>query len=402
MYNYFMTEKLIRIANDWGVVRREKTLSEIAQKIEAYLIWKVDIEDGDLPEVEININLLKRLGLKRHDLDAKIQDVAEELLTYVIHYIKPNGQWAKTTLCSSFEQVDDGYKVRMDKALKPFFLELKMYSQFSVNPLLSVGKSIYSHDLYKFLRTKLYAGKFKGWTRISIEELKWILGCSKSYSRWDNFQKSALRPAIKEICETTDISITYRAESGAKGKAKKNIFFEIKKQEYQGLLFDLNDNPVDYQIEPLPTEILNICHKLTFKPLGKSEELLRNALENNSAEVVLFALENIQHDWKEADDSTRGGIVHRVLNSYLRRSKAEISQKKELEQKLQDKEMAEAAFNAKKAKEDDLAKEYAQKHKRALYDKLPADMKQFYTFDHPHIINLLSGLALDELNKQKS
>ena len=82
-----MNEKLIRIANDWAIVRREKQLTDIARKIEAYLIWKVEFDSGDLPEVTINTDILMRCGLTRHDLDSKIQEVAEELLTYVIHYI---------------------------------------------------------------------------------------------------------------------------------------------------------------------------------------------------------------------------------------------------------------------------------------------------------------------------
>ena len=217
-----MTEKLIRIANDWAIVRREEQLSEIAKKIEAYLIWKVEFNDHELPEVEISTDLLMRCGLKRHDLDAKIQVVAEELLKYIVHYIKPNGEWGKTTLCSSFYQSGDGYVVRMDRALKPFFLELKKnFAQFSIHPLLALGRSSYSHHLYQYLKTKIHAGSFKAWTRISIEDLKGILGCLNEYSRWESFQRRVLKPALKEISEETDLLVTYKAESGPKGKAKK-------------------------------------------------------------------------------------------------------------------------------------------------------------------------------------
>ena len=392
-----MAEKLIRIANDWALVRREKQLTDIARKIEAYLIWKVEFDSGDLPEVTINTDILMRCGLTRHDLDSKIQEVAEELLTYVIHYIQPDGDWGKTTLCSNFRKSGDNYIVRMDKALEPFFLELKKnFAQLSIHPLLALGRSSYSHHLYQYLRTKIHAGNFRAWTRIRIEDLKGLLGCLGGYEKWYEFKRWVLNPAIKEISEETDIWVTYKAESGPKGKGKKNIVFEIHQQEYQGILFDLNDNPVDYRTEPLPTEILDICHKLTFRPVGKSEDLLRNALEKHSAEVLLCALNNIQTDWKEADDATRGGIVHRVLNSYLRRAKMEVARKADLEEKLQDREMAEGAFKAEKAKYERLAKEYTQNHKRELYDSLDETTKRMFSYEDCPIM-LLEGVAFDIL-----
>ena len=224
--------------------------------------------------------------------------------------------------------------------------------------------------------------------------MKGLLGCLKEYSRWADFQKRVLKPAIKEISEETDLLVTYKAESGPKGKAKKNIVFEIHQQEYQGILFDLNDNPVDYRTEPLPTEILDICHKLTFRPVGKSEDLLRNALEKHSAEVLICALRNIQEDWKEADDATRGGVVHRVLNAYLRRARVEVARQADLEEKLQDKEVAEAAFMAEKAKRDRLAKEYAEENRKKVYDSLDESLKQIYSFESCPI-QFLSAKALE-------
>ena len=397
-----MNEKLIRIANDWAIVRREKQLTDIARKIEAYLIWKVEFDSGDLPEVTINTDILMRCGLTRHDLDSKIQEVAEELLTYVIHYIQPDGDWGKTTLCSNFRKSGDNYIVRMDKALEPFFLELKKnFAQLSIHPLLALGRSSYSHHLYQYLRTKIHAGNFRAWCRIKIEDLKGLLGCLGGYEKWYEFKRWVLNPAIKEISEETDIWVTYKAESGPKGKAKKSIVFEIHQQEYQGILFDLNDNPLDYRTEPLPTEIMDICHKLTFRPIGKSEDLLRNALEKHSAEVLLCALNNIQEDWKEADDATRGGIVHRVLSSYLRRAKIEVARKADLEEKLQDRDMAEAALMAEKSKFDRLAKEYAKDHREKLYNSLDEINKSFYSLDSCPAA-LLEGLALDLIREGKN
>lgn len=391
------TEKLIRIANDWAIVRREKQLSDIARKIEAYLIWKVEFDSDDLPEVNIDTALLMRCGLDRHDLDAKIQDVAEELLTYVIHYIQPDGHWGKTTLCSSFRQTDDGYTVRMDRDLKPFFVELKKnFAQFSIHPLLALGKSGYSHHLYQYLKTKIHAGKTNAWCRIKIEDIKGLLGCSGEYGKWYEFQRRVLRPAVIEISEETDLHISYKAESGPKGKAKKSILFEIHQQEYQGILFDLNDNPVYDSDKPLPPSILNVCQKLTFKPLGRSEEILQQAIKVHSEIILLSALQSIQEDWKEASDNTRGGIVHRVLPAYLRRAKYNWERKLDWEEKIQDKEIAEVAFQAEKDKCDRHAKEYVEKNRRELYDSLDANLKSLYNFEScPE--QFLQGLALDVL-----
>ena len=395
-----MNEKLIRIANDWAIVRREKQLTDIARKIEAYLIWKVDFDSDDLPEVTINTDILMRCGLTRHDLDAKIQEVAEELLTYVIHYIQPDGDWGKTTLCSNFRKSGDNYIVRMDKALEPFFLELKKnFAQLSIHPLLALGRSSYSHHLYQYLRTKIHAGKLSAWSRITIEDLKGLLGCMGEYERWSNFNSWVLRPAIKEISEETDLFVTYKAESGPKGKAKKTVVFEIHQQEYQGILFDLNDNPVDYvPNQSLPTPVLDACNMLTFKPHGKSKELLLKAMVDFSESILVSSLNSIQDDWKSASDDVRGGIVHRLLPAYLRRTAENENRLKEFERKLEDAELAQMTLNAEKAKYDRLAKEYALSHKRELYDSLDKYTRGLFDFEGCPV-PLLEGLALDIIRK---
>jgi hypothetical protein len=398
-----MNEKLIRIANDWAIVRREKQLTDIARKIEAYIIWKVKFDDDELPEVIINNNILMRCGLTRHDLDAKIQEVAEELLTYVIHYIQPNGMWGKTTLCSRFEQVAEGYRVRMDKALEPFFLELKKnFAQFSIHPLLALGKSSYSHHLYQYLRTKIHAGKLRAWCRVTIEDLKGLLGCLGEYPRWESFQRRVLRPAIKEISEETDLLVTYKAESGPKGKAKRTVVFDIHQQKYQGILFDLNDNPVDYiPNKSLPSSVLEVCNTLTFKPLGRSMQLLLEAIDEYSEDVLVKSLKDIQRDWKEAPDNMRGGLVHKLLTSYLQRSKSEYERKIEWEEKIQDKEIALVAFQAEKEKVDRQAKDYVEMNRRKLYELLDANLKSLYSFeDCPE--QFLQGLAFDFLKKNEA
>jgi len=391
-----MSEKLIRIANDWAIVRREKQLTNIARKIEAYLIWKVEFDSDDLPEVMINTDILMRCGLTRHDLDARIQEVAEELLTYVIHYIQPDGDWGKTTLCSNFRKSGDNYIVRMDKALEPFFLELKKnFAQLSIHPLLALGRSSYSHHLYQYLRTKIHAGNLMAWCRITIEDLKGLLGCMGEYERWSNFNSWVLKPAIKEISSETDLFVTYKAESGPKGKAKKTVVFEIHQQEYQGILFDLNDNPVDYvPSQPLPESVIEACKNLTFKPHGKSKELLIKSLIEFSEPILVGALNNLQDDWKEATDEVRGGIVHKLLPSYLRREKEDFERRLEWEERLQDKEIAKGAFLAEKAKLDRLAKEYTKDHREELYNSLDENNKKLYSLDSCPAI-LLEGVAFD-------
>jgi hypothetical protein len=398
-----MNEKLIRIANDWAIVRREKQLTDIARKIEAYIIWKVKFDDTELPEVIINNDILMRCGLTRHDLDTKIQEVAEELLTYVIHYIKPDGKWGKTTLCSRFEQIEEGYRIRMDKALEPFFLEFKKnFAQFSIHPLLALGRSCYSHHLYQYLRTKIHSGNLKAWCRISIEDLKGLLGCIDEYNAWQDFKKRVLNPAMKEISKETDLRVNYRAESGPKGKAKKTVVFEIYQQEYQGILFDLNDNPIDYvPNQSLPTSVLDACSLLTFKPHGKSKELLLRAIADFSEISLVEALNNIQEDWKSASDEVRGGIVHKLMPSYLRRSKNEYERKLEWEEKIEDQEIASVAFQAEKAKLDRLAKEYVLENKRALYDSLDGALKSMFDFESCPV-QFLEGLALDFLKTNEA
>ena len=149
----------------------------------------------------------------------------------------------------------------------------------------------------------------------------------------------------------------------------------------------------------MPTSVLDACSLLTFKPHGKSKELLLKAIADFSEISLVEALNNIQEDWKSASDEVRGGIVHKLLPSYLRRAKSDLERKLEWEDRIQDKEVAEGAFLAEKAKLDRLAKEYVIKNRKDLYDMLDSQYKASYSIEtcpDP----FLAGLALDILRSQ--
>jgi len=98
----------------------------------------------------------------------------------------------------------------------------KGFTILDINYLLNF-KSIYSVRLYEILKQYEKLKKRK----VNIDDLKFLLGIEDKYSRYYNFKKRALEPAIADINKNTDIYIEY--EEVKNGKSVENLIFTISK-----------------------------------------------------------------------------------------------------------------------------------------------------------------------------
>ncbi len=97
--------------------------------------------------------------------------------------------------------------------------------------------------------------------------------------------------------------------------------------------------------------------------------------------------------------TNKAGLYRLRINRYIERVLEDRQRRDDLEKTLLDKDVAEAAFNAEKAKWDKKAKEYADLHKNDLYDQLDDVSKSMFNIDDCPMA-MLEGIALDILKKK--
>jgi hypothetical protein len=89
-------------------------------------------------------------------------------------------------------------------------------------------KSKYAKALYPVLQQY----KFTGIVKISIEQLKHILGAEKRYLRFDHFKERVLDPAIKEL-QATFPNLNYSLMKNGNRYEKITFTFKPEERQYQ-------------------------------------------------------------------------------------------------------------------------------------------------------------------------
>jgi len=123
---------------------------------------------------------------------------------------------------AEYKEGDSFIEVQFHPDLKPYLLELKQ--RFTKIPLKQVLqlRSKYAIRLYELL--KRYEDT--GFRADYLPELREKLGVEKGeYSRFFDFERFVLKPAIKEINEKTDIKVNYKKRKT--GRRITHIEFEI-------------------------------------------------------------------------------------------------------------------------------------------------------------------------------
>jgi plasmid replication initiation protein len=111
-------------------------------------------------------------------------------------------------------------KIRLDKDMKPFLLELKeRFTMYSLYYTLAM-KSKYSVRMYELFKSYQY----KYTCEFEIEELKNIL-LAENYVAFKDFRIKVIEIAVKEINEYSDIFVKYEFEK--KGRKFHKVIFKI-------------------------------------------------------------------------------------------------------------------------------------------------------------------------------
>ena len=111
--------------------------------------------------------------------------------------------------------------------MMPYLLHLvgsdSFYTQYNLEMILPM-KSQYSPRLYELLKS--YQKNNKEWF-FDIDDLKHSLSC-QNYTRFPDFRRYVLEPAVEEINKYTDINIAYDTEKQGRRVARV-IFYMANK-----------------------------------------------------------------------------------------------------------------------------------------------------------------------------
>lgn len=212
------------------ITKSRFSLSLQQQRIILFMISKINPFDEDFHELEFDIKDFCRaccidgkngkyyITLKEH-----IKNIADKSI-----WIKlPNG---KETLLRWIEKpyIDEKkgtIRLRMDRDMKPFLLDLKKnFTEYELIFTLYF-KSKYTIRLYEYIRA-IHGNRQRDFAEItlSIDELKDKIDAN-TYTEFFDFNRRVLKPTVKEINEHSDMYIDY--ELLKHGKKVSAIRFTI-------------------------------------------------------------------------------------------------------------------------------------------------------------------------------
>ena len=205
---YEESQQIVRKSND--LIRKTRyNLTATEMKIVIYLISKLVATDKEIRKVNINIKdfcALINVQTNGREYEAIKQSV-RTLRDKSYWLTMPNGdELLFSWIDFSYIQKRNGnIEITLSKSLEPFLLQLRgNYTAYPFREILSLSGK-HSIRLYEYLRSFLY----KGYARVSIQELKKILNIENKYKDWRDLKKTVIDPSIHEIRMKTFLDVSY-------------------------------------------------------------------------------------------------------------------------------------------------------------------------------------------------
>ena len=227
--------------NRLAEARYELTTRE--QKLVLYVISMIEPEDESFKLYKINVKHFANLsGLDSNALYNELRDVALQIKSkplVIQGHLEPGDPNPTELITSWFADVviqanGDGYfGVSISERLKPYLLQVKReFFKYRLAYVLHL-RSGYAIRLYQWAKRWQYSIK----RRITIDELRVVMGTIELTPKgsikktllalYKDFKKRALLPAVTEINEKTDISVSF-VENKLKGsKTVESLTFTI-------------------------------------------------------------------------------------------------------------------------------------------------------------------------------
>ena len=232
------------VKQDYKLINAKYKLNTSEIKFIMAVIAQINMNDKSLEEYEIKVSELEE-KLQTEQNETRLKQFAKKLLSKPFE-IQTNTGWIVLNWFSKIEYIrgQSKFKVRIDKALRPYLLDLKeRFVKYNLKYILPLTSN-YSIRLYQLLK------EYEKLTRrtFTLQELQELLQVPKSYTKkYNDFKKKVLKVAERELIEHCDIFFEF--EEIKKGRKVNEILFRIKKNisniqktTTQKALFDVPDN----------------------------------------------------------------------------------------------------------------------------------------------------------------
>ncbi|TWT26565.1 replication initiation protein [Planomicrobium sp. CPCC 101110] len=219
--NYLVAQR-----NDLIEARHTNPLSVREQKIVLTMVSMIQPTDEDFKDYRISVKeFSEMLGLEGSAKYTELKEITKDLMSKSIEIPRADGGWLFANWISSAEyQKGEGIiDLSFSPKLKPYLLQLKnTFTTYRLSNILSL-KSTYSIRLYELMKKWQHLGKWS----CTIENFREKMGVeSKKYPRYANLKARVLNPALEEVNEKTDLSISIKELK--KGRSVVGIEFIIR------------------------------------------------------------------------------------------------------------------------------------------------------------------------------
>lgn len=390
-----MKKDLAHYRNDYPLLQRSKPLSPKAATLEALVISKITPDDSGKPaQVLIDKDTLARYGIcdvvNEHFI-RDLESLKTQLLTYEVELpFDAAYKYRWRTLISQFDILaTDDLRIGVDPDLAPYLVDLQKH--FTICDVVEIAtlSNQYSKKLYMLLKTVEY----KSGGRFTFDEIKDSLGITnvKTYRTFKVFNDKIFKSSIKEINDQSDIHIEWSPVRASRRIVA--IEFKITKNPLHQLKLPMVEEITD----EIPHEIRAFLDSYGFN----DDNFIEQFLNKYGAKTILDATKLFDKRMSNTSIKNKAGLYRLRIHRYIVEVISEEERKRDLIEKLQDQEIAEAALMAEKAKFDRLAKEYAKENREELYNSLDEINKSFYSLDSCPAA-LLEGIALDIIRESKN
>jgi plasmid replication initiation protein len=210
------------------LVQAKMPLTKLEHRVVAMLISQLDRGDEEFGFQKLHIRNLKKTSEQKElgSLYQRAEKICSSLLEKKLE-IKTEEDGKRVydgiSLMNRCKYKEgDGYiEAKFNEEMKPYLLQLKrrftMYDAGYYVPL----RSTHSMRIYELLKMREGVSVL----RISVEELRDILGLQDKYEYFSHLEHHVIRKAQEEVDEKTDISFTYDKEKD--GRSVKRVKFFI-------------------------------------------------------------------------------------------------------------------------------------------------------------------------------
>lgn len=222
------SNQLVQARINWTKLEHRVVAMLIAQ-------LKKDDEAFELQRVYIK-DLLDQSGTTSRDVYDRAEEICQKLLDQKVHVRTKTEDGRRVYQgynCMSTCRYAEGsgyIEAKFNDDMKPFLLQLR--KRFTMYRLQNFMRLSSQHSMRMYELIKMREGM--RYLRITVDELREVLCCEHSYTRFSDFKRHVLERARKEIKEICDVYFTYKVEREGRTPVRVNFMIHENASEEEG------------------------------------------------------------------------------------------------------------------------------------------------------------------------